>query len=149
MSKVYDQIKLFKKKYPHTITWFRLKKHAEIVNRHLNPGEEPIYCFAGQKNSNMLDLLSTCVICLTNHRILIGQDLLITGYSLISITPDLFNDLSVYEGIIWGKITIDTVKEEVDITNIDKRALPEIETAISSFMMEEKKKYQNPDTKNN
>ena len=95
----------------------------------------------------MLDLLSTCVVCLTNHRILIGQDLLIVGYNLISITPDLFNDLSVYEGIFWGKIMIDTVKEEVPIANIDKRALPEIETAITSFMMEEKKKYKTNDNK--
>ena len=122
MNKVYEQIKLFKKKYPHTVTWFRLKKHSEVVNKHLNPGEIPIYCFAGQKTENMLDLL-------------------LVGYSLVSITPDLFNDLSVYEGILWGRVTIDTVKEVVNISNIDKRALPEIETAITSFMMEEKKKY--------
>ncbi len=141
MNKVYEQIKLFKKKYPHTVTWFRLKKHSEVVNKHLNPGEIPIDCFAGQKTENMLDLLSTCVVCLTNHRILIGQDLLLVGYSLVSITPDLFNDLSVYEAILWGRVTIDTVKEVVNISNIDKRALPEIETAITSFMMEEKKKY--------
>ena len=44
-------------------------------------------------------------------------------------------------GIIWGKITIDTVKEEVIITNLSKKSLPEIETSISEFMMEEKKKY--------
>ena len=141
MNKVYEQIKLFKKKFPQTVTWFRLKKHAEVVNRHLNPNEIPLYSFAGQKNDNNLDLFSTCVVTLTNHRILIGQDHILVGYTLSSITPDLFNDLQVYESIIWGKITIDTVKEVVVITNIDKRALPEIETAISSFMMEEKKKY--------
>ena len=141
MGKVYDQVKMFKAKYPYTITWFRLKKHARVIEKHLNAGEEPLYSFAGQKNENMLDLLSTCVICLTNERILIGQDLLFLGYSLSSITPDLFNDLDVYQGIIFGRISIDTVKEEVVITNLDKRALPEIETAISSFIMEEKKKY--------
>jgi hypothetical protein len=141
MGKVYDQVQMFKAKYPYTITWFRLKKHARVIEKHLNAGEEPLYSFAGQKNENMLDLLSTCVICLTNERILIGQDLLFLGYSLSSITPDLFNDLDVYQGIIFGRISIDTVKEEVVITNLDKRALPEIETAISSFIMEEKKKY--------
>ena len=141
MGKVYDQVLMFKAKYPYTITWFRLKKHARVIEKHLNAGEEPLYSFAGQKNENMLDLLSTCVICLTNERILIGQDLLFLGYSLSSINPDLFNDLDVYQGIIFGRISIDTVKEEVVITNLDKRALPEIETAISSFIMEEKKKY--------
>ena len=141
MGKIYDQVKLFKKKFPHTITWFRLKKHATVVEKHLNPNEEPIYTFAGQKNDNALDIFATCVVCLTNHRILIGQDHLLVGYTLSSVTPDLFNDLLVYEGVLWGKVNIDTVKEEITITNIDKRALTEIETAISSFMMEEKKKY--------
>ena len=141
MGKVYDQVKMFKAKYPYTITWLRLKKHAAVIEKHLNPSEEPIYTFAGQKNDNMLDWLSTCVVCLTNERILIGQDILFLGYSLNSITPDLFNDMEVYQGIFFGKIVIDTVKEEVTITNLDKRALPEIESAISSFMMEEKKKY--------
>ena len=141
MGKVYEQVKLFKAKYPHTITWFRLKKHAKVVENHLNPGEEPIYTFAGQKNDNMLDWLATCVVCLTNERILIGQNILFVGYSLSAITPDMFNDMQVYEGILFGKISIDTVKEEVIITNLDKRSLPEVETAISSFMMEEKKKY--------
>ena len=141
MGKVYDQVRMFKAKYPNTITWFRLKKHAAVIESHLNPGEEPIYSFAGQKNDNMLDILATCVVCLTNERILIGQNILFVGYSLSSITPDMFNDMQVYEGVIFGKISIDTVKEEVILTNLDKRALPEVETAISSFMMEEKKKY--------
>lgn len=141
MGKVYDQVMLFKRKYPHTITWFRLRKHCNIIEKHLNPGEEPLYTFPGQKNNSMLDIFATCVVCLTNERILIGQDYLFVGYTLNSITPDLFNDLEVYEGFLFGKIVIDTVKEEVYITNLDKRSLPEVETAISSFMMDEKKKY--------
>ena len=71
----------------------------------------------------------------------IGQDDIIVGYNLNSITPDLFNDLQVYSGIIWGKITIDTVKETVEISNLDKRSLAEIETSVTSFMIAEKKKY--------
>ncbi len=141
MGKVYDQVCMFKAKYPGTITWWRLRKHAKVVEQHLNPDEEPIYTFAGQKNNDVLDVFSTSVICLTNKRILIGQDHILYGYTLNSITPDLFNDLQVFKGIIFGKVTIDTVKEIVVITNLDKKCLPEVETAISSFMMEEKKKY--------
>jgi hypothetical protein len=63
------------------------------------------------------------------------------GYMLTTITPDMFNDMEVYMGILWGKITIDTIKEEVIISNLSKNSLPEIETNISEFMMEEKKKY--------
>ncbi len=141
MGKVYDQVCMFKAKFPRTITWWRLRKHARVVEQHLNPGEEPVYTFAGQKNDDMLDVFSTCVVCLTNKRILIGQDHVLYGYSLNSITPDLYNDMQVFRGLLFGKITIDTVKEVVVITNLDKNSLPEVETAITEYMMEEKKKY--------
>lgn len=72
---------------------------------------------------------------------MIAQKRVLFGYSLNSITPDLFNDMQIYRGILWGKITIDTVKEVVILTNLDKKSLPEIETNISEFMMKEKKKY--------
>ena len=49
--------------------------------------------------------------------------------------------MQVYQGLLWGKITIDTVKEVVVITNLSKDSLREIETEITEFMMEEKKKY--------
>lgn len=141
MGKVYDQVCMFKAKYPGTITWWRLKKHARVVEQHLNPDEEPLYSFAGQKNDDMLDLWSTAVFCITNKRILIGQDHILTGYTLNSITPDMFNDMQVYKGILFGKITVDTVKEVVTFTNLDKKSLPEIETAISSNMIMQKQKY--------
>ena len=63
------------------------------------------------------------------------------GYFLDSITPDLFNDLKVKGGIFWGKVYIDTVKEFITLSNIGVEALPEIETQISSYMMDMKKKY--------
>ena len=141
MGKVYDQVLMFKAKYPHTVTWFRLKKHARIVEMHLNADEEPLYSFAGQKGGSPLDIFNTCVVCLTNKRLVIGQDDIIVDYNFNSITPDLFNDMQVYSGILWGKITIDTVKETIEISNLDKRSLAEIETSVTSFMISEKKKY--------
>lgn len=141
MGKVYDYVTLFKKKYPKSVTWWRLKKHADVIEKHLNPGEEVKYAFAGQKNEKFYDLFSTCIIVVTNKRLLIGQKRVVFGYFLTSITPDLFNDLEVYQGLLWGKVTIDTVKEVVVLTNLDKRSLPEIETNVTEFMMEEKKKY--------
>ncbi len=140
MKSVYERVLEFKYNYPTTIAW-RLKQNANIVEKHLNPGEEVLYVFAAQKNNNPLDILSTAVVALTNQRILIGRKRVIFGYFLDSITPDMFNDLKVLNGIIWGKIHLDTVKEFVTLSNISKRALNEIETRISSFMIEEKKKY--------
>ena len=53
----------------------------------------------------------------------------------------MFNDLAVCMGIFWGKINIDRVKEVVTLSNIQKEALPEIETQITEYMMHEKQKY--------
>ena len=141
MGKIYDQVAMFEAKYPGTITWWRLKKHAKILEDHINPDEEPLFSFAGQKTPETWDFFSTAVLTVTNKRIIVGQDHILTGYTLNSITPDMYNDLEVYAGILWGRVTIDTIKEKIVFTNIDKKALAEIETQISSHMMEEKQKY--------
>ena len=142
MKDVYTYVEEFKKKYHMTVAW-RLKQNSRIVEKHLNPDEKVTYAFVTQKGSNPLDIFSTCVVALTNKRLLIGRDRVVVGYFLDSITPDLFNDLKVSSGIVWGKIHIDTVKEFIVLSNIDKKALPEIESKISSFMMDEKKLYKN------
>ena len=83
----------------------------------------------------------------TSKRILIGRKRVVFGYFLDSITPDMFNDLKVHGGLIWGRIYIDTVKEFVTLSNISLSALDEIETNITEYMMEEKKKYKDKDKK--
>ena len=140
MGHVYDCALNFKRKHPGGIAW-RLKKHCEVVEKHLNPGEEVKFAFAGQKNSKFYELFFSSVIVLTNKRILIGQKRVVFGYFLSSITPDLYNDLLVYQGLLWGKVTIDTVKEKVVISYLPKSGLDDIETNISEMMMNEKQKY--------
>lgn len=142
MSDTVSMIKQFQKKYPKTVAW-RLRKNAAIVEKYLNSDEKIEYIFAAQKNDNPFDVTSTCVVALTNKRILIGRKRVLFGYFVDSVTPDLFNDLKILSGIIWGKVHIDTVKEFITLSNIDKRALPEIESRISGFMMEAKQKYAN------
>ncbi|MCI6899600.1 MAG: PH domain-containing protein [Bacilli bacterium] len=140
MGEVYRRALKFKKLHPSTIGW-RIKQNANIVEKHLNPDEKVLYVFVAQKNDNPLDVLSTAVIALTDKRILIGRKRVVFGYFLDSVTPDLFNDLKVKGGLIWGKVYIDTVKEFITLSNIGVEALPEIETEISRYMMEMKKAY--------
>ena len=142
MGKVYNQILKFKAKYPWTISW-RLGWNASVVEKHINPDEKILYSFAAQKNDNPLDFVTTYALVLTDKRILLGSKRLIFGYFYTAITPDMFNDLTIKMGVIWGKVYIDTVKEVVKFSNIQREALAEIETAISTYMLEEKKKYQN------
>lgn len=143
MGVVYDQVTMFNKKYSGSVMW-RIRKHSKVIEKHLNPGEEVLYSFAGQYNDNPLNIYCTVVVALTSKRILIGQKHILFGYTLNAITPDMFNDMQIKQGIIWGKIAIDTIKEEVVISNLAKNSLDEIETNISEFMMKEKQKYAKP-----
>ncbi len=140
MVSVAKRVLKFKRKYPMTVGW-RVYQNSSVVEKHLNPGEEVLYAFIAQKNDNPLNFFESGVVALTNKRILIGRKRVIFGYFLNSITPDMFNDLTVTGGLIWGKVHIDTIKELVTLSNIDNGALPEIETAVSSYMIEMKKQY--------
>lgn len=137
---LYKLVKDFKRKYPGTVCW-RIRQHCKIVDRQLASDEKILYAFAAQKNPNVFDIVSTCVVAITNKRIVIGQKRLLFGYFFTSITPDLFNDIKAHMGLIWGRIIIDTVKEVVILSNISKKALIEIEKEISEHMIREKKKY--------
>jgi len=142
MGKVYNKIVEFERKYFGGITW-RIKQHAKVVEEYINPEEEVLYAFCAQKNEKFIEIFNTYAVVITSKRILLGHKKLLWGSFFFSVTPDLYNDLEVYKGLIWGKITIDTVKEKIVLTNLAKKSLDEIETTISEFMMEAKKNYKN------
>lgn len=139
-NSVYTLAKEFKRKYPATVA-FRIKAHAKLAQKFIGSDEEIKYVFVAQKNFRSYDLINTNIIVLTNKRLLVATKRLVFGYFYKAITPDLFNDLTLKSGLLWGKVVIDTVKEIVILSNIDKAALAEIEQNISNVMMEEKKKY--------
>ena len=138
-NSIYEQAKLFKKRYPMTLAW-RLRAHSKIIEKHLNPDENVRFVFVAQKNNNPFDIITSYVVAITDKRIMLGQKRLLFGYFFTTITPDMFNDLTIRMGIIWGKVCIDTVKEVVYLSNIQREALPVIETQITQYMMAEKKK---------
>ena len=140
MSDTYQMAKKFKRKYLLTIAQ-RIKKHCKIIDKHLNSDETVRYVFLGQKNNGALDFTNTNVVVLTNKRLMLATKRLLFGYFFTSITPDMFNDLTIKKNIIWGRVIIDTIKEEVSLSNISPSALPEIETNVVSYMMKQKKKY--------
>ena len=136
----YELVRKFLRKYPFTIAW-RVKQHCKIIDKHLNPGEKILYIFAGQKNDSMSEIFNTYVVALTDKRIMVATKRVVFGYFFLTVTPDMYNDLTVHKGLIFGSVTLDTIKEVIKITNIDPKALPEIETNITEIMIEQKKKY--------
>ena len=144
MSTVYQQLKEFTNKYPKTIA-FRTKKHSKIIDMHLNPDEKVLFVFCGQKNRSSFTIINSCVMALTNKRIMVGQKRLLWGYFFTAVTPDMYNDLKVTKNLIWSDIEIDTMKENIYLSNIDPKGAIEIETQITDFMMEAKKQYAKKD----
>lgn len=147
-NKIYNMLLDYKKRNKGTICW-RLKSHSKVIEKHLNPEEEVLYIFAAQKGYSSFEMFNTYVVAVTNKRIILAQKRVLFGYLFLSVTPDMFNDLTVSSGIIWSKVIIDTVKEVVTLSNISKKAADEIETYVTEMMMREKKKYVKIEKNNN
>ena len=148
MKNTYGFLKSFMNKYPLTMAW-RIKAHAKVVDNHLGKNEKILYAFAGQNNEGVVEIFNTYVVVFTNKRIVLAKKRLLFGYFFKSITPDMYNDLSVNKGLIWGNVTIDTVKEVIRFTNIDAKALPEIDQMINEIMISQRKEYGLEKTKKN
>lgn len=139
-NKVYEKVLDFKKRYPLTISW-RLWAHSKLANKLINEDEEVLYAFAAQKDPSSFNIFSTFVVVLTDKRIVLAQKRAI-GYFYYSITPDMFNDLTLQVGLIWGKVIIDTVREQVYLSNLSKGAIQEIETVLSKYMIQKKRQLE-------
>ena len=117
-----------------------LKKHSKVVASVVDKDEKIFYAFCGQKNDTHGMIFDTCVVAVTDRRLIIGQKRLLWGYQITTIKPEMFNDLKIHAGLVWGKVEIDTVKEHVFISNLDKKSLDEIETNVNGIMLKIKKK---------
>lgn len=139
-KEIYKRVKEFKRKYPKTVA-FRLKAHAKVASQFIGEDEEVKYVFAAQKNFKSYEIINTNIVVLTDKRLVVATKRLVFGYFVKVITPDMFNDLTIKDGIVWGKVIIDSIKEQVILSNIDPRALSEIDDNITMTMIEEKKEY--------
>ena len=54
----------------------------------------------------------------------------------------MFNDLTLSVGLIWGKAIIDTVKEQVYLSNLSRGAIKEIETVLTKYMIQKKRQLE-------
>jgi len=140
-DEVYSKANDFLMRNPGTIAW-RVKAHCKVAAAHIDKDEEILYAFAAQKGASALDMISTHVVVVTNKRLVVAQKRLVFGYFYYSITPDMFNDLTIKMGIIWGRAIIDTIKETVILSNLSRGALIEIENALTKYMMKHKAKNQ-------
>ena len=140
MAKTSNTLELvteFDKKFPGSLTWWRLKKHSQLVDDNLQKNEKVIFAFAGQW-CEQDGWFNTAIMALTTERIIIAQNRFTPGLRVISIAPKFFNDVKVRSGAIWGTVTIDTAKEKVWFSKVSRKALFEIKNTISKYMLEYK-----------
>lgn len=140
MKTCYDFANSFMKKYPLTMAW-RIKAHSKVIDNLIAPDEEILYVVPGQYNETAVELFNTYLLVFTNKRIILAKKRILFGYFFKSITPDMYNDLTVNKALFWGRIIIDTVKEVITITNIDAKALPEIDNNINEIITKQKKDF--------
>ena len=139
---VYQKVSDFLRRNPGTIAW-RAHAHAKIAEKYINDDEEVLYAFAAQKGASALDIISTHVLVITDKRLVVAQKRLFFGHFYYSITPDMFNDFTIKMGLIWGRAIIDTIKEEVILSNLSRGALQEVETVLTKYMMQKKRELEN------
>lgn len=145
-NEIYKKVLDFKRRFPLTISW-RLRAHSKVAAELINKDEEILYAFAAQKSVTSFNFFSTFVFVMTDKRIVLAQKRLLFGYFYYSITPDMFNDLTIRMGLIWGKAIIDTVREQVYLSGLTKGSLGELETVLSKYMIQKKRELELGDEK--
>ena len=58
-------------------------KHCDVIEKHLNPEEEVLYVFVGQKDLGFMDFFNTNLVALTNKRIIMSSGFIGIDYQTI------------------------------------------------------------------
>lgn len=139
--KIEKMVRNFLAKYPRTLA-FRKNQHLKVAKEAVDDDEKVLYAFIAQKNRK--DYIPITAICmLTDKRIIIVSKNLFFGSKATIIGLDLFNDIHYKSGLIFGRIVIDTVKEEVVFRFLDKNSLSEIAEIIFEITQRYKKERRN------
>lgn len=141
MRNIYEKVKSYKENYPGTLA-FRLSKHSSVAEKYLKNDENVLYTFCGQVLCNN-GSLGTGVVVFTNKRILIAHKGLLFGHKVKSIDFKKFNDATVEKGLIWSKIEIDTLKEEIKILGLTSDGAEEAESALNKALKPESQTSKN------
>lgn len=109
-------------------------KHFLLIENSLAPDEEVYMCFIGLHNyqsSTKHDM--NFAYAITNKRIVMAQKNLI-GEKLQSVSINNLNDITFTTGLLFGVITIDTMKEKFNV-GVAKIVGQKINTIIHDILL--------------
>lgn len=104
-------------------------KHFLIIQNSLMNGEDVLLPFIGLHNYvSMTKHDSYFAYAITNKRIIMGQQRLI-GEACQTVSLDNVNDITFNSGLVFGTLTIDTIKEVFNV-GLDKVSAQRIHNAV-------------------
>lgn len=111
-------------------------KHFKIIEKNLLSDEEVKMPFIGLHNSISFSKHDgNFAYALTNKRIVMAQQKAITGEIFQTVSLNNVNDITFQSGLIYGKLTIDTIKETFNI-EVDKETAKTICYTFHAIMNE-------------
>ena len=110
-------------------------KHFKVVEQQLKDDEDVLVCFIGLKN--FVDIAhheDNWAYAITNKRIIMGQKGLI-GEKVVVVSLRDLNDVSFKKGVVFGVLTIDTIKEVFNV-GLDKNSATSIHELVTNALMD-------------
>lgn len=109
-------------------------KHLNVIQETLNENEEVHMLFIGLHNYiSATKHNNNFAYALTNDRIIMGQKKLF-GETSISVYLNQLNDVTYSSGMVWAKITVDTLKETFNVginKDTGKRIFNELQKGLA------------------
>ncbi|HIZ70393.1 MAG TPA: PH domain-containing protein [Candidatus Atopostipes pullistercoris] len=109
------------------------KKHFGVVEKQLKPNEEVLFAFVGLFNYvSTTNHESNYAIAITNERIIACQKKMM-GENVKIILRRNLNDITKSTGMIFGILTIDTIKETFNVAT-NKQEIDVIHEGINNIL---------------
>lgn len=108
-------------------------KHFGLIQNSLAPDEDVVFCFIGLHNYvSATKHDNNFAYAITKKRIIMAQKRLV-GEAFQTVFIDNVNDITFQSGMVFGTITIDTIKEKFNIA-LDKTQAANINSEIHSIL---------------
>ena len=120
-------------------------KHFSLIEQALSQDEDVLMCFIGLHNYiSATKHDSNFAYAITNKRIIMAQQKVI-GQNFQSVSIENVNDVTLQTGMIFGTITIDTIKETFNV-GVNKIVARNINNYIHDILFSIKQKNSGKET---
>ena len=121
-------------KYFESVTKKGALKNFELIADALLNDEEVVMCFAGLHNFRSASKHDgNFAYAITTKRIIMAQQKLV-GQSLLTISLDSLNDITLSTNMVSGILTIDTMKEKFNV-QLSKRVALNVNERIHAVLL--------------